>query len=70
DTGIGIPAEKLPTLWDGFAQMADPVKRSAEGVGLGLTLVKYIVSAHNGDVYANSEEKVGSVFGFAIPLKQ
>lgn len=68
DTGIGIPAEKLPALWDGFAQMADPVRRSAEGIGLGLSLVKYIATAHDGDVYAHSEEQVGSVFGFMIPI--
>ncbi len=68
DTGVGIPAGQLPTLWEGFAQMADPLKRGVEGLGLGLALVKYIVGAHDGRVWAESEEGVGSTFGFEIPL--
>jgi K+-sensing histidine kinase KdpD len=67
DTGVGIPEDKLPQLWSGFAQMADPVLRGVEGLGLGLALVQYIVSAHNGHVYAKSQEGMGSVFGFQIP---
>lgn len=69
DTGVGVPAAKLPTLWDTFAQTADPVRRGVEGIGLGLALVKYIATAHHGDVYASSEEQVGSVFGFTIPVR-
>jgi signal transduction histidine kinase len=68
DTGVGVPADKLPTLWEGFTQMADPLRRGVEGLGLGLALVKYIVNAHGGDVWAQSEEGVGSTFGFHIPL--
>jgi signal transduction histidine kinase len=68
DTGIGVPADRLPGLWEGFAQMADPLKRGVEGLGLGLTLVKYVVNAHGGRVWAESEEGVGSKFGFEIPL--
>lgn len=69
DDGKGIPEEKLEGLWEGFSQMADPVRRGAEGVGLGLPLVKYIVNAHRGNVYAHSEETVGSTFGFHIPAE-
>jgi signal transduction histidine kinase len=68
DTGVGVPADKLPALWDGFTQMADPLRRGMEGLGLGLALVKYIVTAHGGSVWAQSEEGVGSTFGFQIPL--
>jgi signal transduction histidine kinase len=67
DTGVGIPEDKLPQLWSGFTQMADPVRRGVEGLGLGLSLVQYIISAHNGQVYAKSQEGIGSVFGFQIP---
>lgn len=69
DTGLGVPADKLETVWDGFTQMADPLRRGVEGLGLGLALVKYIVNAHGGDVWAHSEERVGSTFGFQIPCR-
>ena len=68
DTGSGIPAERLPTLWDSFSQMADPLLRGVEGLGLGLALVKYVVNAHGGEVWAESREGVGSMFGFDLPL--
>jgi signal transduction histidine kinase len=68
DTGVGIPADKLPALWEGFSQMADPLKRGVEGLGLGLALVKLVVTAHGGTVWAESEEGTGSTFGFRIPL--
>jgi signal transduction histidine kinase len=69
DSGVGIPADRLPDLWEGFTQMADPLRRGVEGLGLGLALVQYIVRAHGGRVWANSEEGVGSTFGFEIPLE-
>lgn len=69
DTGVGVPADKLPTLWEDFTQMADPLRRGVEGLGLGLALVKYVVNAHGGDVFAQGEEGVGSTFGFEIPLR-
>jgi hypothetical protein len=49
--------------------MADPLRRGLEGLGLGLGLVKYIVAAHGGQVWADSWEGKGSVFGFQIPLE-
>lgn len=68
DTGIGVPPDRLPELWDSFTQMADPVKRGAEGVGLGLALVKAVVTAHGGQVFAESREGAGSTFGFVLPV--
>ena len=68
DNGIGIPADKLSSIWEGFNQMADPVRRGAEGLGLGLPLVMYVIRAHGGDVWADSELDQGSTFGFWIPL--
>jgi signal transduction histidine kinase len=67
DTGIGIPAEKLGQLWDTFSQIADPLKRGREGLGLGLALVQYVVRAHGGKVGATSQEGVGSTFRFWLP---
>jgi signal transduction histidine kinase len=69
DTGVGVPADKLPTLWEDFTQMADPLRRGVEGLGLGLALVKYVVTAHGGEVFGQGEEGVGSTFGFQIPLQ-
>jgi signal transduction histidine kinase len=67
DTGVGVPADKLPGLWEGFAQMADPLRRGVEGLGLGLALVKYVANAHGGEVWAESQQGAGSTFGFRIP---
>ncbi len=68
DTGLGVPADKLPMLWDGFTQMSDPLLRGTEGLGLGLAIVKYVAIAHGGEVFAESEVGVGSTFGFQISL--
>ncbi len=68
DTGIGIPPDKLPALWSGLSQVADPVQRGVEGLGLGLGLVKYIIAAHGGRVWVESQPGEGSDFGFQIPL--
>lgn len=67
DTGIGIPKDKLKAVWEPFCQLADPLRRGKEGLGLGLALIKYVVNAHNGQVWAESEEGVGSTFGFKLP---
>lgn len=69
DTGRGIPPERLNSLWEGFAQMSDSLKRGLEGLGLGLALVREVVQAHGGEVDATSEVGVGSVFGFRIPRR-
>jgi signal transduction histidine kinase len=70
DTGVGIPAERLPEMWRDFTQLADPLRRGVEGLGLGLPLVRYVVKAHGGDVWARSLPGQGSVFGFQIPTAQ
>jgi signal transduction histidine kinase len=67
DTGVGIPADKLEYLWEPFTQMAGVLKRGLEGLGLGLALTRYIVRAHGGDVWSESEMGGGSKFGFWVP---
>ena len=67
DTGEGIAPENLAGIWDGFAQGADDVQRGVEGLGLGLALVKFVVEAHRGEVWASSTPGQGSTFGFRIP---
>jgi signal transduction histidine kinase len=68
DTGVGIPEDRLSGLWDSFTQMADPMQRGVEGLGLGLALVKYVVKAHGGEVWARSQVGAGSAFGFRLPV--
>jgi len=70
DTGVGLPEEKLNTIWEAFAQNSDDIKRGIEGLGLGLALVKFVVNAHGGQVAVTSTPGKGSVFGFRIPLQQ
>jgi two-component system phosphate regulon sensor histidine kinase PhoR len=70
DTGVGIPPERLPDIWNGFAQWGDPLRRGVEGLGLGLALVRYVVEAHGGEVWAESTPGQGSLFGFCLPLAE
>jgi signal transduction histidine kinase len=68
DTGVGLPSEKLETIWEAFTQTADDVQRGIEGLGLGLALVKLSVEGHGGHVMVNSQPNEGSTFGFCLPL--
>ena len=65
DTGVGIPYEHQPYLFDRFWQ-ARPAGRS--GAGLGLPIVKGIVEAHGGEVTVKSVPGQGSSFSFTIPV--
>jgi signal transduction histidine kinase len=67
DTGIGIPPEELPKVWDRLYR--GDKSRSERGLGLGLSLVKAIVQAHNGHVEASSEPGRGSLFSVYLPKK-
>jgi signal transduction histidine kinase len=66
DTGNGIDAQDLPRIWDRLYR-ADP-SRSERGLGLGLSLVKAYVEAHQGTVEAQSEPGHGSTFTVRLPL--
>ena len=68
DQGIGIPVEALPRLFRRFyrAQNVDPKRIS--GMGIGLFLVKEIVTLHGGEVHVESQEGIGSTFTVSLPL--
>jgi signal transduction histidine kinase len=69
DTGIGIPTEMLPHVFDMFVQVDAAVSRSQGGLGIGLTLVKRLVELHGGSVEAASGGPgLGSEFIVRLPL--
>jgi len=69
DTGIGIPPEMLPTLFQLFAQVDSTIDRAQGGLGVGLALVRNLVEMHGGTVSAHSEGRGrGSEFVVRVPL--
>jgi two-component system, OmpR family, sensor kinase len=66
DTGVGIPAEDLPRVFERFYR-ADPA-RSRGGTGLGLSIARQIAQAHGGEIEAKSKPGKGSTFILCIPL--
>ncbi len=67
DTGIGIPEEKLPLLFEIFHQLDTPYRRRYGGTGLGLALTKQLVELHRGRIEVESTVSVGSIFTVWIP---
>jgi len=67
DTGIGIPAEQLPHIFDRFYQVDGSATRRHQGLGLGLALVRELITRHGGDVTATSDTGQGTTFVLRIP---
>jgi signal transduction histidine kinase/class 3 adenylate cyclase len=67
DTGIGIEADRLATLFDGFEQGDGSSTREAGGIGIGLALAKRIVVAHRGSIDVESEVGRGTVVRMRVP---
>ena len=70
DCGIGIPADAMPFLFSKFFRVHNGPHREIGGTGLGLALVKQIVVAHQGRVWAESIEGQGSSFHFTLPMTE
>jgi PAS domain S-box-containing protein len=71
DTGIGIPPELLPKIFDLFTQVDNSLARTRGGLGIGLHVVRRIVEAHGGTVVANSAGLgLGSEFVVRLPISQ
>ena len=69
DTGIGIPADKLASIFDKFTQADSSVTRKYGGTGLGLTISKHLVALMGGNMGVESAVGKGSTFWFTIPCK-
>lgn len=68
DTGSGIPADKLPYIFNEFYQADLSLRRSYQGAGLGLAISKRFVQAHGGYIWVESQVGQGSTFFFSLPI--
>jgi len=68
DSGVGIPVEELPKIFDKFYRIKDPRTRKVIGTGLGLAIVKSVVEAHNGTIEVESLPGRGSTFKIRLPM--
>ncbi|MGV3483653.1 MAG: ATP-binding protein, partial [Planctomycetaceae bacterium] len=69
DSGVGIPREMLPKVFEMFTQVDRSLEKSQGGLGIGLTIVKRLVEMHGGNVEAQSEgREMGSVFTVRLPV--
>lgn len=67
DTGIGIPDDKLDTIFERFRQVDSSLSRNNEGSGIGLSLVKALVEAHKGTISVESKLGIGTEFIIELP---
>jgi PAS domain S-box-containing protein len=68
DTGVGVPAKEMPRLFERFHRIENARSRSNEGSGIGLALVRELVSLHGGTITADSAEGRGTTFTIRLPL--
>jgi signal transduction histidine kinase len=70
DTGIGIPTDELPYIFDTFRQVDKSSTREVGGTGLGLAITKRLVELHGGSIKAKSKEGFGTSISFTIKLQE
>jgi signal transduction histidine kinase len=67
DTGIGIPKDELPKVFDEFYRGSNAKDIERDGTGLGLSISKQIIERHNGNIWVESKESKGSTFSIVLP---
>jgi signal transduction histidine kinase len=70
DTGVGIAPEDQEAVFEEFRQVGTDTARKHEGTGLGLALARRFVELHGGNIWLESEVRVGSTFTFALPVRR
>ena len=70
DTGIGVPSDKLPLLFQKFSQVDSSTTRQFGGTGLGLAICRELAQLMGGNVWAESLQGVGSTFFVSLPLQR
>jgi signal transduction histidine kinase len=68
DTGIGVPAQEMPRLFERFHRIESARARSNEGSGIGLALVQELIQLHGGTITASSTEGAGTTFTVRLPF--
>ena len=70
DEGMGIPKENVNRIFDRFYRVDRARARSMGGTGLGLAIAKEMIQAHGGEIWAQSEEGVGTTIYFTLPFNE
>ena len=68
DTGVGIPSEHIPRIFERFYVVDKSRTRSIGGTGLGLSIAKHIATLHGGRIEVTSTPYMGSTFTVSIPI--
>ncbi len=69
DTGIGIPKDEIPKIFDEFYRASNAKEVERDGTGLGLSIAKHVIEMHNGRIWAESELGKGSKFSVELPKR-
>lgn len=67
DTGIGIPKDELPRIFDEFYRASNAKEVEKNGTGLGLSIAKQVIERHNGKIWVESEKGKGTTFSIELP---
>ncbi|WP_341220743.1 hybrid sensor histidine kinase/response regulator transcription factor [Polaribacter atrinae] len=67
DSGIGIPKDKVETIFERFYTKKDSTKNNSEGVGIGLSFIKSLIELHQGSIKVSSETGEGTIFSVKLP---